>query len=84
MDTDCAARIGGAAAAVACGMWRVPFVEIALNPAKRCRKYNYGRLDHNTIFPPSSLSDSQAKNANQWGLNCNRHSAQASATRASF
>lgn len=52
MDTDCAARRGGAAAAaaVACGMWRVPFVEIALNPAKRCRKYNYGRLDHNTIF----------------------------------
>lgn len=59
MDTDCAARIGGAAAAaaaVACGMWRVPFVEIALNPAKRCRKYNYGRLDHNTIFPSLSLS----------------------------
>lgn len=66
MDTDCAARRGGAAAAaVACGMWRVPFVEIALNPAKRCRKYNYGRLDHNTIFPlPLFRTHKQRKQIN--------------------
>lgn len=81
MDTDCAAAgedRGGSTSSscAACGMWRVPFVEIALNRPKRCRKYNYGcrllRSQHDLQSYRNIHKESLKSMRLQALLNCNR------------